>query len=209
LHCSTSFNKTIKEMKKLLTLIAGIVLSFNASASYTQYNFSSDVGSDISGFFVQRDDDKSIAFYDIHVKAQYVSAHFAPSGPFDNILSAHNNYSTPGPTSFTIFDDSTDFYYEGLSINFESDNPAFAFAARYQQQVAYPTSTTGAHPLTLAFDGIMTRSEYDPAMGLDLDQDQGGVRHIVPNQVPEPATLGLFALGAFAAGAARRRKAAR
>lgn len=192
---------------------ATLTLSASAAVTYTQYNFN---GLDVSGYFVQRDDNKAIANYRIQVHGKYVGADFAPF-PFEaNIVWANNNFTKDGPTSFTIFDELNNLYRESFSVYFESNNDAYGFHAVYTQTVLpwanNPSYDT--HPTTLGIDSIVTKSVVDPAMAAEMNFYGGyidGINPIEPTRkVPEPATLGLLAAGAFgAAGAARRRKAAR
>lgn len=199
-------------MKKILALLAGVVISFNASASYTQYNFGYDPGNNVHGYFVQNDDTKAIAFYSLSVTDKFGTTLFHPAGQ-GNIASAYNNFSSAGPTSFGVFYDQGGSYFESLVINFEADNPAYGFHAFFTQEREPTAPPSVPAPSSGSYFGIVTVSDLMPGFAAELDSTGGyfdGINRIIPTaRVPEPATLGLFALGAFAAGAARRRKLAK
>lgn len=200
-------NHFIFIMKKILALIAGTVFSLNAFASYTQYTF--DSGSAFSGYFVQRDDNKAIAYYDIFVGGSpYTQVDLIPKGYEARVVQANNNYSFPGPTSFTVRD-TIGAYNKTLAIHFESDNDAFGYSATYTQ-VAYDEWNPLLHSVSVSDQNRMLQTAVDPALAALLDKNGGyyyGVLPLLPTaHVPEPASLALFAIGALgAAGAARRR----
>lgn len=204
-------------LKKLLVLAAGAAISFNASAGYIRYDFEGGSASNISGFIVQRDDNKAIAFYSIVVTGQNAWAQFTPMYG-SNISAASTNYAGQGPTSFNVYstDDVSSAYNHNLAVFFDGNERSgsdFFFVARFEQQKALPYD--GLHNVKLTFDGLVTKGVVDPALSGYLDAYDGYdsiINRIIPTTatVPEPATLGLFVLGALgAAGAARRRNTAR
>jgi hypothetical protein len=200
--------------KKFLAFIAGASLSMSASATitYTQYDF---YGPDITGWFVQRDDTNAIANYRIQVHGQYVSATFYPFPHESSIVSANNNHiGGNGPTSFTLFDVLNEVYTETLRVNFESGS--MGYSAYYEQWVnpgySGPNYDTH-HTVVVSFAGV-TKGTVNPMMALEMNSYGGyidGINQIVTtHRVPEPATLGLFAIGVLGiAGVARRRKITR
>jgi hypothetical protein len=202
-------------IKKLLALAAGAVFSMSASAGYIQYNLSGPV----SGIVIQNDADRSIGFYDLWVKAPYVNAHFAPSGLFDSLTGAKYRSDAMGPTAFGAYDGATEVYYSRIWLDFwTTDTPGtFSYSATYSQSKSpeYPSDpwVTPLHPLITWLNGSVVASAGSPRFDyLDFYRQYGvygdGLPIIVPTrEVPEPVSLGLFAIGAAGlAGAASRRK---
>ena len=214
---STNDLGILEMIKKILALAAGAVFSMNASASYTQYTLSGPV----SGIVFQNDTDKSVAMYDLYVNAEYVHAHFAASGIYDSISGPiTNGFYGAGPTSFGAFDRVTEVYVSLIYLTFYgTDKPdAFSYWASYSQvrDGGYPTYpwVTPLHPLTTSFNGTVSASAVPSIYADNLDEYRksgmypDGIPIIVPTAaIPEPVSLGLFAIGALGlAGAARRRK---
>lgn len=200
--------------KKLLAILAGATFSMSASATitFTQYDF---YGPDITGWFVQRDDNQAIANYRIQVHGQYVSATFYPYPHESNIVAANNNHAGgAGPTSFTLFDVLNEAYTETLRVNFESGGTGYS--AYYQQRVNPGYSGPGydTHDaVVVSFAGV-TKGSVNPSMALEMEANGGYIdgidRIATTHRVPEPATLGLLAIGAASVfGGRRRRKAMR
>lgn len=200
--------------RNILALALGATLSMSASATvtFTEYEF---YGQDVNGWFVQRDDNQAIANYRIQVYGHYVSASFYPYAHESNITAANNNHvGGNGPTSFTLFDILNEVYTETLRINFESGY--MGYSAYYQQTVnpGYSGPNYDTHNATVvAYSGVR-KTAVDPMMALEMNSYGGyidGINRIEPtHRVPEPATLGLFAIGAVgAAGIGRRRKVVR
>jgi hypothetical protein len=224
-------------IKKLLFLAAGAVFSLNASAGYVQYDLqmSSQPGSGnngLSGFLVQHDDDQSIAFFSLRLDdpSPQVSGSgrdaYPGSGfgqyfhPFNDegsvlITSECTYFINNGPTNFVIADSHGGDHTTDLSVSFSRTTAGgFEYTATYRANL-YSNQPPVIFSGTVT--GLVTKGTVDPLLAMDLDMWGGYDRavpriipaYIGPNNVPEPASLALFAVGALgAAGAARRRKTA-
>lgn len=210
-------------LKKLVMFTASALFSLSASAGYVQYDFSSSTSANasVSGYFVQRDDDESIAFFDFRVidYSQNRGASFYPRHDDGSAgLSAPTTtyFRKNGPTNFSLFSN----YGSDQSSNFSIDfSRGTAGAFNYVAHWDYHPWTDGISEIPPTYSGTVTGSvtkgTLAPGMAQDLDGLFGSymwVYHVVPTyispaQVPEPASLALFAIGAIgAASAARRRK---
>ena len=213
-------------IKKVLALAATALFSLDASAGYVQYNFSGPV----SGFFVQHDDDQTIAYYRFSLPygegpSGPVGGHFMPmSGDgVDTNIAATTHFHHNGPTNFTVFDNYGSPYpgmqEATVKLDFyRSTGGDFSYTADFTAKLPY-VGPNGweTWPFSGHLTGSVTEVPADPLMTAYFDSVGGyevGVGKIVPayigaHNVPEPASLALFAVGALgAAGALRYRKRA-
>lgn len=213
-------------IKKVIALAATAFFSLNASAGYVQYNFSGPV----SGFFVQHDDDQTIAYYRFslpygHGLYGMVGGFFQPmfGDGVDTNTAATTHFRRNGPTNFTVFNDYGSPFpgMEEATVKFDfsrSTGGDFLYTANFTARLAY-VGLDGweTWPFSGQLTGSITEVPPDPLMTAYFDSVGGyneGVGKIVPtyigpNKVPEPASLALFAVGALGAiGALRHRKRA-
>jgi hypothetical protein len=210
-------------IKKLLALTAGAVFSMNASAGYVQY----DLSGPVSGFFVQHDDDQSIAYYNFSMSfgngpGWEIGGYFSPKfgEGVDVNTDATTYFRNNGPTNFTVYDDYgapfPGYQWSTVHLDFaRSTKGDFTYTATYSGKFPY-IGTNGWEFWNYSGQVMGKATKAAPGYNFEYLDSYGGyepgVRQIIPtyigpNQVPEPASLALLAIGALgAAGAARRRK---
>lgn len=197
-------------LKKLLLLAVCGVVSVNASAAYIKYTLSGEV----TGTIVQNLDDKSIADYNLRAPSS-IFPQFFPSGGYANITSQESDFwGVTGPTNFTVYNRLSEVYVTKLRFDFDAvrTDGTYAFSAFYSQvpDPGYPSGPGifPLHPYSTWLNGS--------AAGTLLTADQSayylqgypdGIQHIVPYQnVPEPASIALFCIGALGAASVLRRR---
>jgi hypothetical protein len=203
-------------MKKIIALAAGALFSLNASAGYVKY----DLSGDLVGYVLQHDDDGSIADYKFYLPVHgytgsYPSFAFAFYPIFgegaNTITGETTHFRQNGPTNFTMADNFGGDHAVNLTVDFARTTAGeFVFTGQYSGWAfGVPNSFSSRGSIS----GFASAGPIMATHGLDFNGGYNdGVPKIIPayigpNNVPEPASLALFAIGALgAAGVARRRK---
>ena len=179
----------------------------------------------MSGYFIQHDDDGSIADFRIDLPIAGAPTQnpngfklgFFPtrSEGSTQIAGATTYFRNNGPTNFRIRSDFGGDQFTDFNIDFSRATQGnFAYTTQYASSIFF---TGGFQSFSGKITGLLSQGTVAPAVAANLDSLGGYIeqinvvvpRFINPNQVPEPGSLALLAIGAIgAAGAARRRKAA-
>jgi hypothetical protein len=198
-------------IKKVLVVAASALFSLNASAAYVQYNFSGP----LSGYIIQNDKDQSIANFKFDLAfnpaAPGLRAAISPqlSEGSTRITEATTYFANNGPDNFKIYSDFGADQTTRLSIDFAGatlGNLAYTGAFTYSRY-----TYSGYQNYAGSLGGIVTVGVVDDLNGGYYDGMNSAVipRLITRGDVPEPASLALFLVGAVGAlGVARLRKGA-
>ena len=196
-------------IKKILALAVTALLSTSASAGYIRYDFTGDM----SGYFVQSDIDKSIIDYNFFANDL---AYFEPGSGGGLYNQRSSFWGVYGPTNFSANAAGGDFeYLARVTVNFNgmySDAPNnFSAYFTLDEGYGYPSYAPPFQAVERWVYGSVVAS-IPTAEQLAFYNQYGYyyVAHqVVVQNVPEPTSIALLAIGALgAAGVARRRKTA-
>lgn len=207
-------------MKKIVALVAGALLSLNATAGYVQYELSGLPKAFFPIFttstLVIRDEDKSIAFFSITTDRDYFRP--ADNGDYyhkNSLLETTTSFIGLGPTNIYMRDIMLEEYTKQVWLLFSegSTTGTYDFTMRVVTKPGPGSPYPDLIPYTdISYSGTAKEvpvypwmADIDASGQFDIARD---IPYYDPTQVPEPTSLALLAIGALgAAGVAYRRKA--
>jgi hypothetical protein len=206
-------------LKKTLAAVALMLSTASSYAAIVEYDLNGVKFSDgavATGSFYQDTSNNAVVYYsfDIPSTSSLSRASFRPSGTFDAVSSISRSFGGEGPSSFSVFDDLSDFYFTTFTLNF-ARAPSNAFSVTgFQNQRPIPDLPATANGFSAQrniVSGTVVMSNANPNIISGLESSNvRDFRVIAPEpfrgNVPEPTTYALIGIGLLGFLSTRRKR---
>jgi hypothetical protein len=193
--------------KKLMVLALACGFSVSASAAFVQYDLkgvSFDDGKTLSGWFVQNTDTDAIAFFNL--TGAWNTYLPGSDQHTDSSISSASITVPGGPTSFHAWTQLNGEDRSELNLVFSAGATPGTYALTgWETMISFFPANSPSSWAGNIVSGRVELGQISPTLLASLEAGTVGWTEVGPAQVPEPASLALFAAGALAAGSLRRR----
>jgi len=203
--------------KTIAALFAAAIFSMDASAGYVQYNLNGPLG----GTVIQHDTDQSIAYFNLDLfidgtprpfKMNLSATQFGEGST--QLTHATTFFRGSGPSNFGIRSNFGADQLTYLNVIFtRGAEGIYHYTARYTSSIYFHD---GYQDFAGQHIGTTTAGVVNPSLARELDENGGyyyNLNRITPtfidlNEVPEPGSIALLAIGAVGLLNMRRRRQA-